>query len=89
MFEREGMRGLFRGNYASVVRVAPYAAIQFATFERAKSAVVTLGLDAKSPVTNLMGAWRACVHACARRRRASLILRGGRVRAQSAASRAA
>ena len=33
IFHEEGVRGFFRGNSATLTRIAPYAAIQFAAFE--------------------------------------------------------
>eukprot|EP01112_Ceratiomyxa_fruticulosa_P023826 TRINITY_DN92_c0_g5_i1.p1 TRINITY_DN92_c0_g5~~TRINITY_DN92_c0_g5_i1.p1 ORF type:complete len:351 (-),score=59.58 TRINITY_DN92_c0_g5_i1:1038-2090(-) len=34
--KREGLKGLFKGNGATILRVFPYAAIQFTTFEQAR-----------------------------------------------------
>jgi hypothetical protein len=36
IYSHEGVRGLWRGNWSSVVRIYPYAAVQFASFERYK-----------------------------------------------------
>ncbi|EER34709.1 hypothetical protein CTRG_01570 [Candida tropicalis MYA-3404] len=36
MYREEGWRGLFRGNLLNCVRIFPYSAVQFATFEKCK-----------------------------------------------------
>ncbi len=36
IFEKEGLGGLWKGNWATVVRIFPYAALQFLTFQNAK-----------------------------------------------------
>jgi solute carrier family 25 protein 16 len=42
----EGVRGLFKGNGASVLRIVPYAAINFGAYEQYRAAIVSgAGLD--------------------------------------------
>jgi len=42
MYARDGVRGLFQGNLANCVRVAPYAALQFWAFERFSEAYINM-----------------------------------------------
>lgn len=42
IFKREGVRGLWRGNWSSVVRIFPYAAAQFASHEKYKASLLAL-----------------------------------------------
>jgi len=39
MYKKEGVRGLFKGNYMQMLRVFPYAAIQFMSYEQYKKAL--------------------------------------------------
>jgi len=36
MYRDEGIRGYFKGNGTNVVRIAPYSAVQFASYEKYK-----------------------------------------------------
>jgi len=51
--EREGFWGLYRGNTSSLVRIFPYAAIQFATFDALKAALTPKG-SSISPIANFL-----------------------------------
>eukprot|EP00644_Phytophthora_capsici_P009026 jgi/Phyca11/101859/e_gw1.6.63.1 len=51
----EGLRGFFKGNGANCVRVFPYVAIQFATFEKLKPLLISEGAETLSPMQKLFG----------------------------------
>ena len=40
MMEKEGWRGFFKGNGTNVIRIAPYSAIQFLSYEKFKKVCV-------------------------------------------------
>ncbi|KAK7311968.1 hypothetical protein RJT34_10475 [Clitoria ternatea] len=41
LIKREGFQGLYKGNAASVIRIVPYAALHFMTYERYKSWILS------------------------------------------------
>lgn len=51
----EGVKGYFKGNGANCVRVFPYVAIQFATFEKLKPLLISDGAETLSPLQKLFG----------------------------------
>jgi len=36
IYQKEGILGFFKGNGTNVIRIAPYSAVQFASYERYK-----------------------------------------------------
>lgn len=40
MYNEEGWRGLFRGNFLNCVRIFPYSAVQYASFEQCKDIIM-------------------------------------------------
>jgi hypothetical protein len=54
--EREGYRGLYRGNVSSLVRIFPYAATQFAAFDIFKAALTPAGSSISGAANFLAGA---------------------------------
>ena len=64
MVREDGFRGYFRGNLANCIRVVPYSATQFVTFDYCKSAVASYtGRDQPTIVERL--ACGACAGICA------------------------
>lgn len=51
----EGLRGYLKGNGANCVRVFPYVAIQFATFEKLKPLLISEGAETLSSLQKLFG----------------------------------
>ncbi|GAA6062399.1 hypothetical protein JCM10212_006185 [Sporobolomyces blumeae] len=45
MWKEEGIRGYFAGNGINIIRIAPYSAVQFSTYEFFKSALVSNSSD--------------------------------------------
>ena len=45
IYQQEGVTGLWRGNWSNVVRIFPYAAVQFASHERYKKMLRKLSHD--------------------------------------------
>lgn len=44
IYETEGVRGLFRGNGAAVVRIVPYAAVHYWAYEHYRRVLVGAGV---------------------------------------------
>ncbi|GAA99260.1 uncharacterized protein L969DRAFT_384968 [Mixia osmundae IAM 14324] len=56
IWREEGMRGMFRGNYANVLRIAPYSATQFLAYEQAKRVLSNEQHELSTPRKLLAGA---------------------------------
>lgn len=63
MVRIEGLKGLFKGNGTNVVRIAPYSAIQFLSYEKYKKEFLSQNETAThlSPVQNLVAGGMAGV----------------------------
>jgi solute carrier family 25 phosphate transporter 23/24/25/41 len=56
MVKIEGVRGLFKGNGTNVIRIAPYSAIQFSSYEKYKTEFLAMNPKQThlTPVQNLL-----------------------------------
>jgi solute carrier family 25 phosphate transporter 23/24/25/41 len=63
MVRIEGVRGLFKGNGTNVIRIAPYSAIQFSSYERYKTEFLARNPTQNhlTPVQNLIAGGMAGV----------------------------
>lgn len=49
MWREEGFRGYMRGNGVNVLRIAPYSAVQFSSYELFKSTLISNGAEIDTP----------------------------------------
>ncbi|KAL8283677.1 hypothetical protein RQP46_005472 [Phenoliferia psychrophenolica] len=55
MWREEGFKGYMRGNGVNVLRIAPYSAVQFSTYELVKGIMVSGGAEIDTPRRLLAG----------------------------------
>lgn len=55
MWQQEGLRGYFRGNWINCLRIAPYSAVQFSSYELLKNIFTSTGNDITTPQRLIAG----------------------------------